>query len=69
MRQPVPNTQIITVKNMDKEALAIESDYKNKQYLEVFLSTGQVILPYQTQRNNLKFQYNLFQEIMLNIKI
>ena len=46
MRQPVPNTQIITVKNMDKEALAIESDYKNKQYLEVFLSTGQVILPY-----------------------
>ena len=54
MRQPVPNTQIITVKNMDKEALAIESDYKNKQYLEVFLSTGQVILPYQTQRNILE---------------
>ena len=39
---------------MDKEALAIESDYKNKQYLEVFLSTGQVILPYQTQRNILE---------------
>ena len=46
MRQPVPNTQIITVKNIDKEALIIESDYKNKQYLEVFLSTGQVILHY-----------------------
>ena len=54
MRQPVPNTQIITVKNMDKEALTIESDYKNKQYLEVFLSTGQVILPYQTQSDILE---------------
>ena len=56
MRQPVPNTQIITVKNMDKEALTIESDFdnKNKQYLEVFLSTGQVILPYQTQSDILE---------------
>ena len=86
MRQPVPNTQIITVKNMDKEALTIETDFegKNKQYLEVFLSTGQVILPYQTQSDILeipiqfvprdkviflKFQFSLFQETMLNIKI
>ena len=41
---------------MDKEALTIESDFdnKNKQYLEVFLSTGQVILPYQTQSDILE---------------
>ena len=47
---------IITVKNMDKEALTIETDFegKNKQYLEVFLSTGQVILPYQTQSDILE---------------
>ena len=56
MRQPVPNTQIITVKNMDKEALTIETDFdnKNKQYLDVFLSTGQVILPYQSQNDILE---------------
>jgi hydrocephalus-inducing protein len=56
MRQPVPNTQIITVKNMDKEALTIETDFdnKNKQYLDVFLSTGQVILPYQSQSDILE---------------
>jgi hydrocephalus-inducing protein len=50
MRQPVPNTQIITVKNMDKEALTIETNFdnKNKPYLDVLLSTGQVILPFST---------------------
>jgi hydrocephalus-inducing protein len=48
MRQPTPVTQIITVKNMDKEALTIETNFenKNKSYLDVQLSTGQVILPY-----------------------
>ena len=56
LRQPVPNTQIITVKNMDKEALTVETDFesKNKTYLEVFLSTGQVILPYQSQSDILE---------------
>ena len=56
MRQPVPNVQIITVKNMDKEALTIETDFdsKNKQYLDVQLSTGQVILPYQSQSDILE---------------
>ena len=56
LRQPVPNTQIITVKNMDKEALTVETDFdsKNKSYLEVFLSTGQVILPFQSQSDILE---------------
>ena len=50
MRQPTPVTQIITVKNMDKEALTIETNFdgKNKSYLDVQLSTGQVILPFSS---------------------
>ncbi len=56
MRQPTPVTQIITVKNMDKEALTIETNFdnKNKSYLDVQLSTGQVILPYTSANDILE---------------
>ncbi|MCQ2818255.1 MAG: hypothetical protein MJ252_13390, partial [archaeon] len=53
LRQAKPIEQVITVKNMDKEALTIETDFdsKNKTYLDVDLPTGQVILPYQEPKD------------------
>lgn len=50
-RPPQPITQIITIKNLDKEALTIETNFenKNKSHLDVQLSTGQVILPFTSK--------------------
>ena len=55
-RPPQPITYILSVKNLDKEALTIETNFesKNTPHLDVLLSTGQVILPFQSKSDILE---------------
>ena len=86
MRQPTPVIKKLQITNLDKEALTIETlfDNKNKSYLDVNLSPGQVILPGQNEilevpivfipreftkyREVIKFNFNGIYEVDVEIK-
>ena len=86
MRQPTPVVKKLQITNLDKEALTIETlfDNKNKPYLDVNLSPGQVILPGQSEilevpitfipreftkyREVIKFNFNGIYDVDVEIK-
>ena len=56
MRQHTSVSQVLTIRNLDKEALSVETNFenKNKSHLDIAnLYTGQVVLPYtkKTDKN------------------
>lgn len=56
-RPPQSIKQIITVSNLDQEALTVETNFENitkKSHIDVLLSTGQVILPSNNINDALK---------------
>lgn len=70
LKQPLPITTYLEVRNRENTAMTIESLFEKKDYLDVKIPKGEVVLPYEViQMKNKKGVLERIEKNVLKIPI